>query len=181
MNLRARLAIGVAVFVVAVAGVTVAVARDGGDDFDERLKGFEEVPAVSTTGEGKVRLDIKGHGDSGSIKYRLSYEDLEGPVTQAHIHLGQRHTNGSIVVFFCTNLTNPPSPPGTQACPPSPATVEGTLTAADVTNLAAGQGIAQGEFAEFVRALRAGVTYANVHSGKFPGGEIRGQLDDQRR
>ena len=28
--------------------------------------------------------------------------------------------------------------------------------------------------------MRAGVTYANVHSDKFGGGEIRGQLDDDR-
>ena len=39
-----------------------------------------------------------------------------------------------------------------------------------------GQGIAPGEFAEFVRAIRAGVTYANVHSSMFPGGEIRTQI-----
>jgi hypothetical protein len=40
----------------------------------------------------------------------------------------------------------------------------------------AGQGIAAGEFDELVRAIKAGVTYANVHSEMFPGGEIRGQL-----
>jgi CHRD domain len=40
----------------------------------------------------------------------------------------------------------------------------------------ASQGIAAGEFDELVRAIRAGVTYANVHSEKFPGGEIRGQI-----
>jgi hypothetical protein len=26
------------------------------------------------------------------------------------------------------------------------------------------------------RAIRAGVTYANMHTAKFPGGEIRGQI-----
>ncbi len=30
--------------------------------------------------------------------------------------------------------------------------------------------------AELVRAIRAGVTYANVHSTKWPGGELRLQL-----
>lgn len=40
----------------------------------------------------------------------------------------------------------------------------------------AAQGIAPGEFAEVVAAIRNGVAYANVHSAKFAGGEIRGQL-----
>jgi hypothetical protein len=47
----------------------------------------------------------------------------------------------------------------------------------------AAQGSTADEFAEFVRALRAGVTYANVHSAnaggsatKFNAGEIRGQI-----
>jgi hypothetical protein len=46
-----------------------------------------------------------------------------------------------------------------------------------MVNLAAGQGIAAGDFAELVRAIRAGKAYVNVHSSVFPGGEIRGQLD----
>ena len=54
----------------------------------------------------------------------------------------------------------------------------GTRTAADVVG-PAGQGIAAGEFEELVRALRAGVTYANVHSQQFGGGEIRGQFDQR--
>ena len=54
----------------------------------------------------------------------------------------------------------------------------GTITAADVLNTVAGgvpQGIAAGEFDELVKAIRAGRTYANVHSTNWPGGEIRAQ------
>ena len=79
------------------------------------------------------------------------------------------------MVFLCTNLGN--GPIGTQACPgPSSGTVAGTITAADVVSSASNQGIAAGELTEVLRAIRAGVTYANVHSNLFPGGEIRGQL-----
>jgi len=35
-----------------------------------------------------------------------------------------------------------------------------------------------GEFDEFIAAMRAGVTYANVHTSQFPGGEIRGQIEE---
>jgi hypothetical protein len=60
--------------------------------------------------------------------------------------------------------------------------VSGVLTPANVIGPAA-QGVAPGEFAELVRAIRAGVTYANVHTQAFMGGEIRGQIssdDDDR-
>ncbi|HEX9821407.1 MAG TPA: CHRD domain-containing protein [Methylomirabilota bacterium] len=43
-----------------------------------------------------------------------------------------------------------------------------------------GQGILAGEFEEVVAAIRAGRTYANVHSAAFPPGEIRGQLRHDR-
>ncbi|MGH2898397.1 MAG: CHRD domain-containing protein, partial [Solirubrobacteraceae bacterium] len=66
-------------------------------------------------------------------------------------------------------------PAGTQSCPPGPATVTGTLKAVDVIGPAA-QGIAAGEFEELRRAISAGATYVNVHSTRWPGGEIRSQL-----
>jgi hypothetical protein len=56
-------------------------------------------------------------------------------------------------------------------------TVTGTITPGQVLS-AAGQGLDAGEFDELVRALRAGATYANVHSSLFPPGEIRGQIRD---
>ena len=101
---------------------------------------------------------------------------IEGTVQQAHIHLGQRAQSGGIAVFLCTNLGN--GPVGTQTCPTPPATITGTITPADVIGPVP-QGIAAGQFGELTDAIRAGVTYVNVHSSLYPGGEIRAQLEPQ--
>ena len=139
------------------------------------LNGDEEVApaaAVSTVATGQ--FDARISHDETEIDYVLSYADLEGAVQQAHIHFGRRGTNGGISAFLCTNLGNGPA--GTPPCPPSPATVSGTITAADVVGPTA-QGIAPGEFAELIRAIRNGATYVNVQSAKVPNGEVRGQID----
>ena len=77
-------------------------------------------------------------------------------------------------MFLCTNLGNGPA--GTQACPAAPATVTGTIRAADVIGPAP-QSLTAGQYDDFVKAIRNGTTYVNVHSTLFPGGEIRAQLD----
>ncbi|MEA2364456.1 MAG: hypothetical protein QOD71_3601 [Thermoleophilaceae bacterium] len=158
----------------AIAGVVTTTALAGGDrEVRTRLTGFQEVPAISTDAGGKFRAKLRT--SSQEIQYELSYAHLTGAVQQAHIHLGQRAVNGAISVFLCSNLGNGPA--GTQACPAAPATITGTIRPADVIG-PAGQGIDPMQFDELVRAIRAGVTYANVHSATFPGGEIRGQLND---
>jgi CHRD domain len=167
-----RLQIAGAVGLVAVAGVVSTTALAGGDkEVRTHLTGFQEVPAVSTDASGKFSAKLRPSGEE--ITYELSYADLTGAVQQAHIHLAQKAVNGGISVFLCTNLGNGPA--GTQPCPPAPAKISGTIRPADVVGPAS-QGIAPMEFAELVRAIRAGVTYANVHSEPFPNGEIRGQL-----
>jgi len=156
-----------------VAAVCLALGNPTsamGQTAHARLEGFQEVPAVSTSGEGTFRVKIS---KSGSIEYELEYSGIEGNIAQAHIHFAQTGVNGSIVVFLCTNLGNGPA--GTQLCPPSPGGVTGTITATDV--LDSGTGIEAGEFDALVEALREGVAYVNVHSDLFPGGEIRGQID----
>lgn len=170
---RSRLAVAAAV--VGVAGFTAAAtAGDHKRDFKTDMVGYEEVPAISTTGGGQMEAEINRAGSE--IHYVLRYRNLEAAPTQAHIHFGAERTAGGISVWLCDSATNPSPRETTPICPPAPATVTGTLTADDVVGPAV-QGIAAGEFAELVRAMRAGVTYANVHSSKFPTGEIRGQLD----
>ena len=42
-----------------------------------------------------------------------------------------------------------------------------------------GQGIEPGSFGEILRAMQAGHSYANIHTTRWPGGEIRGQINDK--
>lgn len=173
MKGRVKVAVaGALVAATALAG-TAALAGGGGS-ISETLSGYEEDPlTLSTTGTGEFQASIRAKDQK--IRYELSYSALEGTVTQAHIHFGGRAQSGGIVAFLCSNLGN--GPVGTQACPAGPATIRGTIEPADVLGPAA-QGIAPGEFGEFVDAIRGGVTYANVHSTLYPGGEIRAQLEE---
>ena len=165
---------------VAAAGVIgvigVAIASGGSGQIRENLTGYEETPlTLSTPGEGEFRAHVDRRNEE--IDWELSYANLESAVTQAHIHLGAPAITGGISVFLCTNLGNGPA--GTQACPPQPAEIEGTITAVDVIG-PTGQGIAVGEFDELVDAIRAGATYANVHTENRQGGEIRAQIEVNR-
>ena len=157
-----------------------AVFTDSFKKIKASLTGYQEVPSVSTTATGEFRGQV--NNDGTAVDWSLSYSELEGDVLQAHIHLGQKDVNGGITVFLCTNLGN--GPEGIQPCPPPPATISGTIMAPDVSpNIAAtagtrnNQGLNTGEFGEFLDALRAGSLYANVHSSKFPGGEVRSQIE----
>jgi hypothetical protein len=174
-RLRVKLAIGVAVLGVVVISAAAVAGNGGRAEFRTDLTGYEEVPTISTPGVGSFKAAVDRAGTE--FRYELEYEALPTPVTQAHIHFEQRTNNGNIVVFLCSNLPTPPA--GTPACPAAGGTVTGTIGAAQVTNSAAAQKIAAGEIAELIAAMRAGATYVNVHTTEFPGGEIRGQLDDE--
>jgi hypothetical protein len=177
--------------------ISTVLARDDDDreksNFAARLSGYNEVHfiagnplanpvvppalrgAVSTGASGRFKATIDDNAKM--IHYELSYEGLESNVTQAHIHFGQHHTVGGIVVWLC-QTTGTPAPAGVSALTPTcpqAGTVTGTITPAQVLAVA-GQGIAVEEFEELTRAIRAGTAYANVHSVTFGPGEIRGQL-----
>jgi hypothetical protein len=142
---------------IAVPGLAlIAASSVAGDEGRNRhdlrifaeLKPTEEVPALSSpaaSGRFKATIDA----DNQTISYELSYDGLQAPALQAHIHIGQRRVNGGISVFLCGN-------PPTQGIDPTSGTVN--------------------EFDELVDMLRQEVAYVNVHSSRFPGGEVRGQV-----
>ena len=171
-----------AVLLISGGSYALAAANDGPGTPPQRhvahaeLNSYQETPSVSSMGFGEFTARI--NDQTQTISYVPTYAGLQGVTTQAHIHLGQRGEPGGVSAFLCGGGDKPP-------CPQA-GTVSGVIDAADVIGPAA-QGIEPGEIAELIRALRAGHTYANVHSSNqptdppvrgFPGGEVRGQIAD---
>jgi hypothetical protein len=169
--------LGVAV-AAGLAAATYAVAghNDGPRNppntksFHARLNGFNETPSVSSTGFGDFRATLV---DATTLHYVFRYGGLEGGTSLfAHVHFGARYVVGGVSLFLCGGSTKPTPCPGVQG------TVEGDVTPADVIG-PNGQGIEAGSFAEILRAMRAGHSYVNIHTTRWPGGEIRGQINDE--
>jgi hypothetical protein len=162
---------------VATALVTgsLAVARGGGggnSHFKAPMDGWQEAPTIVTEGEGRFRARLV---DSDTIEFWLRYEDLEAAPTQAHIHIGSHHESGGVSGWLC----GAPASTNQGLCPAASGgeevEVHGFIEREDVTGPVA-QGVEPGEIEDLIRAMRHDEAYANVHTSKFPGGEIRGDL-----
>jgi len=160
-----RVFVGLSMFVLLAI---CAFGSGGHRQIRATLKGFDEVPAKSTTGKGSFRgtIDQAAH----TITFTLTFSGLSGPPIASHIHFAQKDVNGGIQVFFCDGAGHTPCPAGTSG------TITGTITPADVIATVPDQGIENGDFDKLVQAILAGKTYVNIHSVQFPGGEIRGQI-----
>jgi len=119
------------------------------------LNGKSEVPKTTSKATGSATFTVASNGKS--IKYTLKASNLSGAVQAAHIHFGKVGKAGPVIVNIC----------------PKPCTLpkSGTLTS---KQFAKAPGVAN--FAAAVKAIKAGNAYTNIHTKKFPAGEIRGQL-----
>src|SRR5512132_3899372 len=177
MRRKGMFAALVATGVAALAVAAYALAGGAGTGFNHlsaTLQGYQETPSISTTGTADFTADVAKDGQS--VSWQMTYSNLQGNVAQSHIHFGQRGVAGGISVFLCTNLGNGPA--GTQPCPgPHDGSISGTFGPNDGIGPTA-QGIAAGEWDELVKAIDAGMAYANIHSTLWPAGEIRAQLNE---
>src|SRR6266498_5722 len=124
--------------------------------FQATLTGAFEVPPTGSPATGFVSVLLNDAQDAVTIS--LSFSGLLAAQTADHIH--------------CC------APPGVNA----PVRVEPpTLPLGQFANLDFAipdplPGIPDLTRADFVQAMKDGLSYFNVHSTEFPGGEIRGQL-----
>jgi hypothetical protein len=150
-----------------LATATVALAKDhGSGQFKGVLSGYNEIPAVLTTGSGQVTLAVSN--DQKTLNVTLKFSNLVGVAQTASFYLGLPGTTGGVVAPICGG-TKP-------ACPTAATgTVTVALAVADIQAIAA-QGLTAADLATALKALANGAIYVNVITDKFASGEIRGQV-----
>ena len=122
------------------------------------LTGKEEVPPVNTNSTGIALLDVVDN----HINFKVNVTMLNN-IKSAHIHLGEFGQNGEIIV----SLLKSSSPVNVQ----NGTLIEGQITSADLAGSLKGKTIN-----ELVNLFNNTKTYLNIHTQKYPNGEIRGQI-----
>jgi hypothetical protein len=107
------------------------------------LNGASDVPPSdsSATGQGRFKYDTVTH----ELESTVTYDDLSGPATAAHIHgpASDDKIGGAVTPFYA---------------PGSPIAGQQTLSDSQAADLLSGK------------------YYVDVHSDKYPTGEIRGKI-----
>ncbi len=154
-----------AITALAVSMLVAAAAPSHTERFSATLSGANEVPPINSSGTGNFQMTIR----SGEINFSLSFADLSSPLSVAHLHFAPSKVAGGVMIFLCGGGNQPACPATTSG------NISGTITAANVTG-PTGQGIAVGDLDSALEAVRDGLSYANMHTTNFPGGEIRGNV-----
>jgi hypothetical protein len=130
------------------------------------IRGTNEVPPINTDATGSFKATIQS---DGTITFTETFANLSSNLVVSHIHFAPKHVAGGVMIFLCGGDTQPACPAATSG------TITGTISAANVVG-PAGQGITAGDLASALRAINQNLGYVNLHTTKFPGGEIRGQV-----
>jgi hypothetical protein len=175
--------------------VRTALFAVGQSDFNlgTHMTGAEEVltpipPSTATPADsrGQGEAIFRVNADGSAVSFRLIASNIDN-VIMSHIHCGRPGANGPIRMWLYPVV----GPTGAQG--PNGAGSQNGVLAADTFDP---RGVvcpasAVGTDMPLLDAMRAGLTYVNVHTndgangpntgpGDFPGGEIRGQLDHGR-
>jgi hypothetical protein len=183
-SLTIKIAVAMLFVIAAVSLASMGVrAQDGGDQLQlsTRLSSFNEVPPKAIGSHGSFSATLSQDGTT--LNWTLTWTGLTGPPLFAHIHFAQAGVNSSVMTYLCGGPAGNPDIPQKPDCPQtSSGSITGTTNAGDIIALNASPtdlGLDLHDFATFLHALRVGDGYANMHTTRFPGGEIRGQIAAQ--
>ncbi len=139
---------------------TLFLSASLGMAFEAKLSGTEVVPAVETKATGEA--DFKLSKDGKELTYILKLKDIEN-VTAAHIHTGMMGANGGPVA-------------GLFAGPKKEGKFSGELAKGTITDKSLVGPLAGKTVGDLVEMIKGGGAYVNVHTDKYPDGEVRGQI-----
>jgi hypothetical protein len=119
------------------------------------LRGVEEVPSNTSAATGSATLAIAGH----TLTYDVSASGFTTPLVVGQIQIGAKGTIGPVIVQFDILAQSGAIAHGTVdlSAPVSYNTL--TISGDSLRML-----------------LDRGLTYVNLHTAAYPGGEIRGQI-----
>src|SRR4030066_2370708 len=155
---KVKVKLFVLLFLVLLVSIGIAA---GERSFKAKLSGGKVVPPVKTTAKGEAIFQLSKEGNE--LTYKLTVSDIDN-VTVAHIHDGKYGKNGPPIVSLYTGPKKEGKFSGTLS--------EGKITARDLMGQLKGK-----LFSHFIQMIEDGHAYVNVHTDKYPGGEIRGQIN----
>ena len=149
-----------------------AIAKADQLAFTTTLTGSQEVPPSGSPGIGSalVTLDTV----TNLLTVNVSFAGLVSPTIASHIHCCT--PPGANAMVATAVPTFPGFPLGVTT---GTYLMTFDLTLASTYNpafITAHGGTVAGAQAAFITGLTSGLTYLNIHTSQFPGGEIRGQL-----
>ena len=153
---RRTLWVAIALMATLILALPLTGSALGGDQkvFETSLTGAEEAPGPGdANATGFARIKIPRVASNARVCFKLSWADIDGTVTMAHIHRNPAGVPGPIVIgLFMENL-------------PSTGDKQGCIRGVD---------------GDLVKDIRQNPTnyYVNIHSSVFGPGAIRGQLGD---
>ena len=172
MEIRTLTVIGVTALFASLSGTRhVSAAQDDNTNiFAAKLLGDNEVPPINTAATGTFTMNT----GVSPITFSLTFANLStSTVLFSHLHFAPSKVAGGVMIFLCGGGGQPACPQATSG------TITGTITTTNVVALPA-QGIAAGDLASALEAVREGNAYCNLHTMNFPGGEMRGQVGPGR-
>jgi hypothetical protein len=151
-------------FVLVLWSCRCVMAQELQSNFTAHLDGQQSVPAVNTIAAGEASFDVSQ--DGMRVSYTINVNDLSD-VTMAHLHMGNAGATGDPVVWLYPSTHSPQEKTGIT----SGILEKGTFTADDLVGPLKGKSISDLE-----TEIKGGNIYVNVHTKKYPAGEIRGQV-----
>ncbi len=141
-------------------GQVSMIQANNNKNYDAKLSGANEVPSVLSSGTGVAKFNFSTDGSAATFHVNV---DEISDVRFAHIHFAKAGVNGGVVYNLRMDKVNGP--------------VSGLYAQGEILPTMFSGQLRGGDFFILREAFRTGNAYVNVHTDRFPGGELRGQVN----